>query len=276
MKSLLLSLSTFVCVHLHAQITVFQSDLSTPSSYLLFNNGGGDWVVGNSGPTGSTAQFMGPINSSTPNEFALFDSQALGGIQQSGVIQMSNSVDVSNYTYAYVCFQSYYKHDAGTCNVQVSNDGGATWYNFGVHTSLMQGDSTANPSMELVDISVIASNQPAVLFRFAYEGPAGYAWMIDDICMLANNSPIIGLEEDVDEIVRVFPNPTNGVITVDLHNIQGEANVQITDLQGRVVLSETASPSVLTLDLEVREEPGTYFLTVEHEGGRARASFVKQ
>lgn len=275
MKSLLLFFGAFLCTSLNAQITVYQSDLSVPANYIVWNSGGGDWVVTNSGPTGSTAQFMGPMNSSTPTEFALFDSQAFGG-QQSAGIEMTDFIDISAYSYAYVCFQSYYKHDAGTCNLQVSNDAGVSWINFSVHDALPQGDSTANPSMELIDISAVGGLQSTVKIRFVYEGPAGFAWMVDDICVLANNSPIIGLEENEDQLFKIFPNPSNGTFTVDLHKIQGEAEVRITDLQGRLVSSQIAGASMQMLDVELNEAPGTYLVTVIHSSGQTTKTIVKK
>lgn len=278
MKSLLLFAFALVCVNSNAQITVFQSDFSNPSDYTVYSSSGTDWVVTGNGPQGTNSQWMGAMNSSTPNDVALFDSDFLSATSatQDAQIEITNSADATGYDYAYVCFQSYYKHNGGEIKMEVSNDGGGTWTAYIIHPSIAVGDSTANPSMELIDVSPVAANQSMVNLRFSYVGTAGYAWMIDDICVLVNTAPIIGLDEQTDEVLTVYPNPAEGKLTIDLHKIQGEAEVQLMDMQGRVIESKTASPSMLTMDMELSGAPGTYFVTVLYDGGQARKRFVKK
>ncbi|MFK7786769.1 MAG: T9SS type A sorting domain-containing protein [Crocinitomicaceae bacterium] len=277
MKSTLLLFTFFLWGQLSAQTTVFQSDFSTPASYTVVSVNSGDWIVGANGPQGVNSQSMGAMNSTTPTEFALFDSDFLGspGVQQDAYVQMNDLIDVSSYTFAYVCFESYYKHDAGQLTVEVSNDE-ITWTTFSVHTNLAQGDSTSNTINQLLDVSAVAGNQATVSIRFRYSGMPGYAWMVDDVCMLATNSPVTGLAENENELIKVFPNPTNGIFTVDIHKIQGEAEVRITDLQGRILCEQKASASMHTVDLEINSNAGVYLVTVFHENGQTTSTVIKK
>ena len=58
--------------------------------------------------------------------------------------------------------------------------------------------------------------------------------------------------------IKVYPNPTNGVFTINSKDILGK-KITITDLNGKVVHSEIATEKYITIDLSIYGK-GVYFL----------------
>jgi hypothetical protein len=62
--------------------------------------------------------------------------------------------------------------------------------------------------------------------------------------------------------INVFPNPTDGMLKIDLGNEYQKIEVTISDLQGRIVLeSDFSSTQVVAIQFE--ESPGVYVMTIE-------------
>ncbi|HRZ43433.1 MAG TPA: T9SS type A sorting domain-containing protein [Bacteroidales bacterium] len=65
--------------------------------------------------------------------------------------------------------------------------------------------------------------------------------------------------------IRVFPNPGNGIFTLDPGSLSGFSSLRVFDLQGKLVLNGNpvlTSGEPLDLDLRILT-PGTYFLNIE-------------
>ncbi|MFT6500168.1 MAG: hypothetical protein ACJASQ_000275 [Crocinitomicaceae bacterium] len=76
------------------------------------------------------------------------------------------------------------------------------------------------------------------------------------VCFNAETASISELEE-VD--FTVYPNPSNGTFTIDLPEVEGEVEIEIVDLSGRVIFSETYfNTDRIQIDLD--ESNGMYVL----------------
>jgi hypothetical protein len=75
--------------------------------------------------------------------------------------------------------------------------------------------------------------------------------------------------------ITAFPNPTNGLINIDLGNSYHEIDIIITDAQGRVVknLSFSNTPS---FDLEFDGLPGVYFVLITADSKTANLRLIKK
>ena len=87
--------------------------------------------------------------------------------------------------------------------------------------------------------------------------------MIDDVY---NNGVSMGVEIDrVQSSIRVYPNPSQGLFTLDVENVsQSDLNIIVTDIKGQVVFEKQVKSVVSyqqTLDL-TRFRAGMYFLRV--------------
>lgn len=74
----------------------------------------------------------------------------------------------------------------------------------------------------------------------------------------------VGLDENLDAL-SIYPNPTNGMLTINLAGIQGNVtSITITDITGRVVRVVSNPDQIQTIDLS-NESKGVYFVTVQTE-----------
>lgn len=74
--------------------------------------------------------------------------------------------------------------------------------------------------------------------------------------------------------VAVYPNPTNGLLTVDLATSQN-VKVRVTDVMGRLIHESAQTGQFLNLDI-TKEERGVYFVTVANESHRITLRVIKK
>ncbi len=82
-------------------------------------------------------------------------------------------------------------------------------------------------------------------------------------------------ENEFDDRLLLFPNPTNGEFSIDMGQKYNKATVTIMDLTGRLILSNTYSNNQL-LNLNLNAPSGIYVLIVQSEDKRAVIRFVKK
>ena len=81
---------------------------------------------------------------------------------------------------------------------------------------------------------------------------------------------VTGISEQLNERLTVYPNPTEGDVTLELNNIEARATINLFDISGRVVYTEgvfVGKNFKKTLDLNV--VPGSYILQLITEEGIA-------
>jgi len=180
--------------------TIWYDDFSDTNNWILGNeidpNTGYNWIFTDAVTAGLVAQgFDEVLNSSTPNQFVMVDSDTEGeaGIQNC-YIQMANPVDLTNYSAVNVQWTQYFRHFNDPHFVEVSTDGGSNWTSFEVNTELGNSVNSDNPDYGLVNISAAAAGQAQVWIRFRYEGAWGWFWCVDDVAItesLANDLEVL-------------------------------------------------------------------------------------
>ena len=97
-----------------------------------------------------------------------------------------------------------------------------------------------------------------------------YAWGVDSVV----NSAINDLS---DAVFGLYPNPTNGMVTVDVSNIQSsKLTIKVTDLVGREVYSAGRDMMVKTTYINTESWPaGTYVVTITTDSGRNTRRLIK-
>jgi hypothetical protein len=89
-----------------------------------------------------------------------------------------------------------------------------------------------------------------------------------------NVSTCTGINEQVAYNVNVYPNPTNGIVNIDLAGIiTGETTYELFDVQGRKVVSKVSSNTIETLNVENLSE-GIYMLTVQNGSAKTTKKLV--
>jgi len=128
----------------------------------------------------------------------MYDSDALNSSYspQEAYIQYNGTVDCSSYPYVNIEFESYHRKFRDSIFVEVSIDG-INWDRYEVHAGQATNTTTANPEFVSVNVSATAGNQPAVYFRFKYEGEWDYAWMIDDVSFAETPNNYVTIDDEV-------------------------------------------------------------------------------
>ena len=75
--------------------------------------------------------------------------------------------------------------------------------------------------------------------------------------------------------ILVYPNPANGMVTIDLGSANDHVKVEITNAIGQVVLSETTSNQRLIVDVATLNN-GIYFVKVYEQNNNFTVKLVKQ
>ncbi len=92
-------------------------------------------------------------------------------------------------------------------------------------------------------------------------------------CINITNVGII--ENNFENELILFPNPTNGDFSVDLGKNYNSVTTTITDLSGKLIQSSTHTDSQL-LNLNLKQPAGVYLLIIESEGQKAVIRLVKE
>lgn len=90
------------------------------------------------------------------------------------------------------------------------------------------------------------------------------------------NQVALGTEElSLENYFRIQPNPTTGTFVIEKENQLGDFEFSISDMAGRVVLSEGVLNSTSTT-IHLKEEPGVYLVTISSQEGRTTKRLIIQ
>ena len=75
--------------------------------------------------------------------------------------------------------------------------------------------------------------------------------------------------------IEIFPNPTNGHISIDLTELKQPIELKITDLNGKVIQSRFYKENQL-IDLNFEGAAGTYLLILESGNNKSATRLIKK
>ncbi|MBD3638998.1 MAG: T9SS type A sorting domain-containing protein [Crocinitomicaceae bacterium] len=145
-----------------------------------------------------------PISSTTNgNGFLICDNDSANHVnygQPSGTTYQylssyfgTSAIDCSGHSSVILRFEQMYRYNNGVpMFVQVSTDS-SVWTSFDVSGGLANNTVSADPDVEIVNLSSIASNQPTVYLRFGWSARV-YYWMIDDLSLSDADPNDVSLE----------------------------------------------------------------------------------
>ncbi|MCB9335508.1 MAG: T9SS type A sorting domain-containing protein [Flavobacteriales bacterium] len=96
----------------------------------------------------------------------------------------------------------------------------------------------------------------------------------DSSCQMFNIL-ITGINESLKNKVNIYPNPTNGMFTVDIANSNTFVHYKILSIEGRIIEQGKTAENKIMLDLS-RESQGVYFLHVQDENSSKVYKILKQ
>lgn len=218
-------------------VTIWEDDFSDPSTWTMTNTSAPtseDWTI-ETDPSNipNAAAELYPFASTTANNgFALINSDGqAGNVDGDGAIvaEITNTtpIDLTGYQYVSLSFEHSYRWWQDTRGVRVSGDNGATWTEFEItnNAGYPNDQNSANPEVELFDISAIAGDSSEVLVQFYYNDNDFWAWywVVDDVKIvetdpydLRNNGIYWGSTGPIGTRVPYFQVPLDQIAPVDL------------------------------------------------------------
>src|SRR5687768_3182875 len=183
---------------------IWSDDFSTPSNWVLTNTSAPtsyNWeFTTNYVPvTPLPASLIPPVFTTAANGYALIDSDGQpGNTDGNGAIvaEITNAtpIDLTGEPNVVLKFEHSYRWWHDSRGVRVSGDNGATWTDFpitsdvgGVFPNGYPNDqNSANPEVEMINISAVAGGQSQVLVQFYYNDNDIWAWywVVDDVEIL--------------------------------------------------------------------------------------------
>ncbi len=153
-----------------------------------------------------------------------------------------------------------------TANVDIylSTDGGVTFW-----TTLATGVPNNGSATITVPFGTATSNA-RVMVRGA--GNIFYAVNSSDFTIF---SPT-GISELENSNISIYPNPTNGIINIELNTITTIDKISISDLQGKIIyLNESLTKSSIQIDLNEFSN-GVYMMELQSNTGVSVHKIIKQ
>ena len=135
---------------------------------------------------------------------------------------------------------------------------GATWNNLATYT----GDNSTLSAYEF-DLDSFASAS-SIIFRYRlvtdeYVEQEGV--VLDDFII---EGATLNLEENIQNNINLYPNPSNGNLTVTWKLTSEESNIKIYNVLGRLILSKNINDGQQRLDLNMtKEASGIYFIKLK-------------
>ncbi len=185
-------------------------DGNNPFGFWTFEDSGGNtiWMMADANSPAGVYSDPGEALASTTaaNGWVIFDCDLYQGGEIDPVTNpaedvsgylTSPEINLSSASSAVLQFEQAFRYccfDAKPLWVEVSNDGGNSWYVYDAAPDFTGGanDASDNPYITQIDISGAAAYQSAVTFRFAWQ-PNGnsthshYYWGIDDVSIISNS-----------------------------------------------------------------------------------------
>jgi|TARA_R110002167_G_scaffold59586_1_gene168862 hypothetical protein len=183
-----------------------------------------------------------------------------------------------------VAYQMRLSVIADTLVVYVSDDCGATYtqvYKKG-GTDLQTKDTLTNNFVpqyashwrtDYIDIAAYGGSD--ILVKFESINRQGNNLFLDNIWVYQGVEPVTIQENNMLIDVKVYPNPTNGLVTLEMgENDLNNASYQLIDMLGKQLKSQQIVQSKMNIDISGLKQ-GIYFLNVTNNNGRQVLKLIK-
>ena len=88
--------------------------------------------------------------------------------------------------------------------------------------------------------------------------------------------PVLGIEDNLSQLHPILtPNPTNGLLNIDMQTNMSELSVRVMDISGRVIQSDSYTDA-RKVQLTLSGAAGVYFVLIESDGKRVLKRIIKE
>ena len=144
-----------------------------------------------------------------------------------------------------------------------------TCLNVSQNTNLLQLFANDNPNLTCIEVANVSVANS--LWFGGLDAQTSYSENCNNAC----SSSAIGIEENSLFNLSLYPNPTTGIITVDLGEVQQDLKTTLTNAIGQVILAEKYNSTPLIL-LDIAAPKGIYFLHLESNGELITQKIIKE
>ncbi len=294
MRAIILILLTLGCVinGLNAQNdTLYYEDFSDSTlmnwTVIDSTNRGNNWIWTKTYPSGHWRPLTSSlISPSSSNGFICFPADFYNtpyNPPTSGIDTMdawissdaipiipSSQVEVQFRQFLSFCCRSY--GITSGIQLQVSSDS-LNWTPFDVTSLNARSGSTANSELQIHNVSSVLMGEDTAYIRFRFSKNGWYYWMVDDVYIFG--SIITSTDElSARNPVNLYPNPTNGILNLDLGETQFQ-NLEIRNTLGALVYQNNIIGQRMELNLNHLEK-GLYFISLIGENSREVKKIILQ
>jgi hypothetical protein len=141
------------------------------------------------------------------------------------------------------------------------------------------GNATGATSFLWISNNVYVANNPVLLSpkvstTYTVQGTDDFGCKGEDVVSIEVVECVGLAEAGKLSAVRVYPNPTSGEFTVEM-NVSGNTLVEVTDVTGRVILSQTTESA--TFDVNINDlAGGIYYVQLSNGDSIERIKVIKQ
>lgn len=115
-----------------------------------------------------------------------------------------------------------------------------------------------NPNLLCIDVDNISWSSSNWVSGLHYDGSASFSINCGNTCST------VGIEETSNLATSFYPNPTTGIVNIDLRETKSNLKATLLNSLGQVVYSKNY-PSVNYINLNIDSPKGVYFLQLESE-----------
>ncbi len=250
-----------------------------------------NWQISNSANHATIwSQYVGTGGYGKSNN-CMYYNNCTGGIMyqrdQMYTALVDYTGDANPYMYFDVAYEPYGMQSgvyySDTLAVYYSTDCGTTWNNVylkgGMTLCTTGGTASANVDTaggggcflpaanhwrtDTISIPALA-NKPSVMYSFENRSGYGSNLYVDNINL--PKSPL-GINNIINRSsVTIYPNPSNGVFTIDMNNITGKQQLQVYNVLGQQVYANTLSESKTQINLQ--QPTGVYLYRILSLNGK--------
>lgn len=149
-------------------------------------------------------------------------------------------------------------------------------------TLIWTGPDAATYTTNSLSFNAVADNDPAVegawTVQASFTNDCGSSFAPQAINFTINVNPSLSVEDNTFNDFKVFPNPTNGIVTISGLNNSNTLNIQLVDISGRVIYRKelkTINQNKTELDLSGLST-GTYFIQIETDLNKTVKKIIKR
>lgn len=160
---------------------------------------------------------------------------------------------------------------------------GAQWTGEAANGS-SHSDGGTNGEMHTYSHSLAAfdstgSAESSIIFRFVYQSDDAYAEegaIIDNFVIRGEENPALSVDSNEFENLTIYPNPTNGYVSIVSNSDLSKAKVSIVDVSGRIIATDAATFESNRLILNMNSlADGSYFIKIEDVNNTSVKQVVK-